>query len=146
MEQPVVFENLEHKSDGGFIDLVTLLFVSVIVLLILIPFLIGMIRIVGLKQQLDQRAWNLLRTATIEGTLPPPTIYVQDELVDVTLQGTLQGCSTDKLILSTNLTLPGLALLGRSIATYRVIGSAMIATGAYRSPDNVGFNCAPFSQ
>ena len=136
----------DQVSTGGFIDLVTLLFVSVIVLLVLIPFLIGTIRIVSLKQQLDQRAWNLLRVATLTGTLPPSTVRVQGAMVNVALRGALQGCQTDRLILSTTLTLPGLALLGKTIATYHVIGSATIATGVYRTPDQLGFNCAPFTQ
>lgn len=130
----------------GFIDLITLIFASVLVLVLLIPFVIGTVQIVALKQQLDQRAWNLLRAATTQGQSPPPTLRIDGQVVNVSLQGSLGGCSINRLTLSTNATLPGLAILGRSISSYRVTGSATIAIGGYRNPDSEGINCAAITQ
>jgi hypothetical protein len=137
-----------HETEGseGFIDLITLIFVSVLVLVVLIPFVIGTVQIVALKQQLDQRAWNLLRAATTQGPAPPAVLFIDGKAVHVSLQGSLRGCSVNRLILSTNVALPGLAFLGRSISSYQVTGSATIAVGGYRSPDSEGINCEPTIQ
>ena len=136
-------QNLQSReTTDGFIDLITLIFASVLVLVVLIPFVIGTVRIVVLKQQLDQRAWNLLRAATTQGLSPPSTLRIDGQSVSVALQGSLSGCSVNRLTLSTNTTLPGLALLGRSISSYQVTGSATIAIGGYRNPDSEGINCA----
>ncbi len=134
-----------ERADG-FIDLITLIFASVLVLVVLIPFVIGTVRIVALKQELNQRAWNLLRAATIQGQLPPSLLNIDGEAVSVSLHGSLRGCSVNRLILSTQTTLPGLALLGPSISSYRVTGSATIAIGGYRNPDSEGINCAAIAQ
>lgn len=135
----------EHDN-GGFIDLITLIFVSFLVLVALIPFVIGTVQIVVLKQELDQSAWNILRAATVEGASIPSSVRVDGKDVNVSLQGSLQGCSVNRLTLRTNTTLPGLSILGRSISNYQVTGSATIAVGGYRRVDNEGINCGPIIQ
>lgn len=134
------------RPEAGFIDLITMLFVSMVVLALLIPFVLGTVRIVGLKQQLDQRAWNLLRSATLTGVAPPASLTIDGYSITTSLRGSLGGCSIAELSLATRATLPGLSILGKEISTYPVIGSATIATGAYRSPDTEGFNCAPTTE
>ncbi|MCL5974055.1 MAG: hypothetical protein ACYCWN_05460 [Ferrimicrobium sp.] len=133
---------VEHKYEAGFIDLITMIFVSVVVLAILIPFVIGMVRIVALKQQLDQSAWNLLRSAMLTGTVPAHSLHIDNHQVTTILHGSLDGCAVSNLTLTTAVSLPILSLLGKSIGTYIVSGSATIGVGAYRTPDVEGFNCA----
>ena len=128
-------------DETGLVDLVVMLAATLVVFWITLPFIISMVNEIGLKQQLDQTAWNLARSATLTGILPPKSISIDGQTVSVSTSGGLAGCAYLQVRVATweHVSSPlGLSLVSSSL---RVGGSAIVQNSAYQRPDQAGFNC-----
>ncbi len=122
--------------------MIVILFVSVVVVGLLVPFALSLARVVSEKQALDQAAYSLGRAWIETGKRPAQSESLPGiGPVAVTGYGNGAGCSAIEVIVSSlqpvDLAPP---ILGGSLQI-QATGSASLLQDAYRLPDAGGVNC-----